>query len=135
MQNAVNQNIRTLTIFLQSTTSYLFRFGNYRGNGLVTEILLYLAISCFLTKQQIRAFQLIINELRFIRCVSLVTVSLVITHTARHTFTTMMLTLGADLYTTSKLLGHADVKMTQVYAKIINQKKDDAVNLVNGLFD
>ena len=47
----------------------------------------------------------------------------------------MMLTLGADLYTTSKLLGHADVKMTQVYAKIINQKKDDAVNLVNGLFE
>ena len=56
-------------------------------------------------------------------------------HTARHTFATMMLTLGADLYTTSKLLGHADVKMTQVYAKIINQKKDDAVNFVNGLFD
>ena len=56
-------------------------------------------------------------------------------HKARHTFATMMLTLGADLYTTSKLLGHADVKMTQVYAKIINQKKDDAVNLVNGLFD
>ncbi len=55
-------------------------------------------------------------------------------HTARHTFATMMLTLGADLYTTSKLLGHADVKMTQVYAKIINKKKDDAVNLVNGLF-
>lgn len=56
-------------------------------------------------------------------------------HTARHTFATMMLTLGADLYTTSKLLGHADVKMTQVYAKIVNQKKDNAVNLVNGLFD
>ncbi len=55
-------------------------------------------------------------------------------YTACHTFATMMLTLGADLYTTSKLLGHADVKMTQVYAKIINQKKDDAVNLVNGLF-
>ncbi len=55
-------------------------------------------------------------------------------HTARHTFATMMLTLGADLYTTSKLLGHADVKMTQVYAKIVNRKKDEAVNLVNGLF-
>lgn len=56
-------------------------------------------------------------------------------HTSRHTFATMMLTLGADLYTTSKLLGHADVKMTQVYAKIVNKKKDEAVNLVNGLFD
>lgn len=56
-------------------------------------------------------------------------------HTARHTFATMMLTLGADLYTTSKLLGHVDVRMTQVYAKIVNKKKDEAVNLVNGLFD
>ena len=55
--------------------------------------------------------------------------------TARHTFATMMLTLGADLYTVSKLLGHTSVKMTQVYAKIVNKKKDDAVNLTNGLFD
>ena len=56
-------------------------------------------------------------------------------HTARHTFATMLLTLGADLYTVSKLLGHTSVKMTQVYAKIVNKKKDDAVNLTNGLFD
>ena len=47
----------------------------------------------------------------------------------------MMLTLGADLYTTSKLFGHADVKMTQVYAKIVNQKKNGAVNIVNSVFD
>ena len=78
---------------------------------------------------------LISNGLRFI-VTCLPTAALwVLFHAARHTFATMMLTLGADLYTTSKLLGHADVKMTQVYAKIINQKKDDAVNLVNGLFD
>ena len=56
-------------------------------------------------------------------------------HTARHTVATMMLTLGADLYTVSKLLGHTSVRMTQVYAKIVNKKKDDAVNLTNGLFD
>ncbi len=54
-------------------------------------------------------------------------------HTARHTFATMMLTLGANLYTTSKLLGHSDVQITQVYAKIVNRKKDEAVNLVNGV--
>ena len=55
-------------------------------------------------------------------------------HTARHTFATMMLTLGADLYTTSKLLGHTDVATTQIYAKIVDKKKDEAVNLVNGIF-
>ena len=46
----------------------------------------------------------------------------------------MMLTLGADLYTVGKLLGHSDVQVTQVYAKIVNQKKNDAVNLVNSVF-
>ncbi len=56
-------------------------------------------------------------------------------HTARHTFATMMLTLGADLYTTSKLLGHTNVKTTQIYAKIVNKKKDDAVSLVDNIFD
>ena len=55
-------------------------------------------------------------------------------HVARHTFATMMLTLGADLYTTSKLLGHADIETTQIYAKIVNAKKDHAVNLTNGIF-
>ncbi len=49
-------------------------------------------------------------------------------HTARHTFATMALTQGVDLYTVSKLLGHKDISTTQVYAKIIDSKKDEAVN-------
>ena len=56
-------------------------------------------------------------------------------HTSRHTFATMMLTLGADLYTVSKLLGHANVKTTQIYAKIIDSKKTEAVNLMDKVFD
>lgn len=75
------------------------------------------------------------NHLSFIYSFLLSLAFLLLMHLARHTFATMMLTLGADLYTVSKLLGHTSVRMTQVYAKIINQKKDEAVNLVNGLFD
>lgn len=56
-------------------------------------------------------------------------------HCARHTFATLMLTLGADLYTTSKLLGHSDIRVTQVYATIIDKKKQEAVNLTRGMFD
>ena len=46
----------------------------------------------------------------------------------------MMLTLGVDLYTVSKLLGHTKVETTQIYAKIINKKKDDAVSLIDDAF-
>jgi len=56
----------------------------------------------------------------------------VTSHTARHTYATMALTRGADLYTVSKILGHSDIKVTQVYAKIIDSKKDDVANkLIN----
>ena len=55
-------------------------------------------------------------------------------HTSRHTFGTMMLTLGADLYTVSKLMGHKNIETTKIYAKIIDQKKDDAVNLADNIF-
>lgn len=56
-------------------------------------------------------------------------------HTSRHTFATMLLTLGADLYTVSKLLGHANVKTTQIYGKIVDQKKDDAVSRIDKAFE
>jgi integrase len=48
-------------------------------------------------------------------------------HTSRHTFATMSLTYGVDLYTVSSLLDHQNIKTTQVYAKIIDKKKEDAV--------
>lgn len=56
-------------------------------------------------------------------------------HSARHTFATMLLTLGVDIYTVSKLLGHASLRHTQRYAKIVDQQKDDAVNLADRAFE
>ena len=56
-------------------------------------------------------------------------------HCSRHTAATMLLTLGADLYTVSKILGHSSIKTTEVYAKIVDKKKVETVNLVNNLFN
>jgi len=49
-------------------------------------------------------------------------------HNARHTFATLALTNDVDLYTVSKLLGHTNIKNTQIYAKLIDKKREEAVN-------
>jgi len=55
-------------------------------------------------------------------------------HTSRHTFATMLISLGEDLYVTSQLLGHKDIRMTQIYAKVINDKKVEAISKFNTVF-
>ena len=56
------------------------------------------------------------------------------THMLRHTYGTMLITAGVDLYTASKMMGHADVRPTQIYAKIIDKKKEEAVSLIDKAF-
>jgi len=48
-------------------------------------------------------------------------------HVSRHTFATLMLGQTQDLYLVSKLMGHSDIKHTQVYAKIIDDRKKNAL--------
>jgi site-specific recombinase XerD len=59
--------------------------------------------------------QLILNELRFICCVLLVTVSAVITHTARHSYATVLKRSGANISYISESLGHSNLKTTENY--------------------
>ena len=51
-------------------------------------------------------------------------------HCFRHTFATLQLAGGTDIYTVSKMLGHTDVKTTQIYAKVVDEKKDLAANAI-----
>lgn len=54
-------------------------------------------------------------------------------HCSRHTFATLSITSGVDIYTVSKLLGHQNVNTTQVYAKCVDEVKKKAVDLIPNL--
>ena len=51
-------------------------------------------------------------------------------HSGRHTYATLLLTQGGDIYTVSSLLGHKNIKTTQIYGKIIDTTKNRVVDLL-----
>ena len=55
-------------------------------------------------------------------------------HTARHSYATMALMAGTDLYTISKLLGHRNIKTTTLYATVIDSARDDATDSISRLY-
>jgi integrase len=51
-------------------------------------------------------------------------------HTSRHTFATVGLNNGIDLYTMSKLMGHKRIAATQIYAKVADEKLRSAISML-----
>lgn len=130
MQNTVYECKQNGEDFFLSLSVTYSRFGNCPANGLVTEQPQYSVVVCIFHILQNTEIQLISNDLRLIFTYSLLLASPCIFHTARHTHATMMLTLGVDLYTVSKLLGHTNIQTTQIYAKLVDESKKKAIDLI-----
>ena len=130
MQNTVYERKQNGEVFILLHSVTDIRFGNCPANGLVTEQPQYSVVVCIFHILQNTEIQLISNDLRLIFTYSLLLASPCIFHTARHTHATMMLTLGVDLYTVSKLLGHTNIQTTQIYAKLVDESKKKAIDLI-----
>ncbi len=56
-------------------------------------------------------------------------------HCSRHTFAVILLNSGTDIYTVSKLLGHRELATTQIYAHMVDARKQEAVTKLTDIFD
>lgn len=106
-------------------------FGNCPANGLVTEQPQYSVAVCIFSTWQNTEIVLISNDLRFIFTCSLFLALPITFHLARHTFaTTITLANGVPIESVSKMLGHTDIRTTQIYAKVIDTKLSNDMDLL-----
>ena len=71
------------------------------------------------------------NHLSFIYSFLLSLAFLLLMHTARHSFASLLLENGVDIYTIKSLMGHTNVKTTQIYTHIVDAAKEKAANTLH----
>lgn len=116
--------------FFSSLVVTYSRFGNCPANGLVTEQPQYSVAVCIFSTLQNTEISLIPNGLRLIFTCSLSLALPCIFHCFRHSFATNQLTEGTDLYIISKMMGHTDIRTTQIYTKVVDPKKEQAADAI-----
>ena len=123
MQNTVYECKQNGEDFFLSLSVTCSRFGNCPANGLVTEQPQYSVVVCIFSTWQNTEMSLISNGLRLIFTCSLSLALPCIFHQRRHTFaTTITLQREIPLETVSKMLGHANIATTQIYARVVDTK-------------
>lgn len=130
MQNTVYERKRNSEDFILLHFVTNICFGNRMANVLVTEQPQYSVVICAFSIWQNTETMLISNVLRFIFTCPLSLALPITFHCFRHTFATLQIAEGTDLYTVSKMLGHTNVRMTQIYAKVVDEKKNEAANAI-----
>ena len=97
-------------------------FGNCPANGLVTEQPQYSVAVCIFSTWQNTEIVLISNDLRFIFTCSLFLALPITFHLARHTFGTLLVSAGVPMESIAKMMGHTNIRTTQGYAKVTDDK-------------
>ena len=91
----------------------------------------YSALRCVSDIWQNSEKPLISNGLRFIFTCLLTAALWVLFHLARHSFASLLLENGVDIYTIKSLMGHTNVKTTQIYTHIVDAAKEKAANTLH----
>lgn len=131
MQNIVYERKQNGEYFFSLPAVTYSRFGNCPANGLVTEQPQYSVAVCIFSTWQNAETKLISNGLRFIFTCPLFLAQPITFHCFRHTFATLQLAEGTDIYTVSKLLTHSNLATTQVYADVVDELKRDAAERIS----